>query len=156
MNDAFKAWVEKYQIGPGMNDNTRRAFYEKYRAEHGLSPLPAEGLYSGFDGSVGPGWVPILERLASDLKAMGWDGSVAQIKEKFGGLRFYANLRGSVPEEQHEAAWQRIRDAEAESYKTCEDCGAPGSTGPRPGRRWILTLCDPCRGGPLTSDDTDA
>jgi hypothetical protein len=155
MNDAFKAWVEKHQIGPGMNDNTRRAFYEKYSAERGLSSLPAEGLYSGFDGSVGPGWVPILDRLAGDLMKLGWTGGLQQVKEKFGGLRFYIRYDG-IPEDRHEAARQCIREAEAESYTTCEDCGAPGSTGPRPGRRWILTLCDACRGGPLTSDDIDA
>lgn len=157
MNDAFKAWVEKWQIGPGMNDNNpvRRELWNKHRTTKGLSPLPLEGLYSGFDGSVGAGWVPILDRLSADLKAMGWDGSVSQIKEKFGTLRFYANTSG-VPDDQKDAFWARIRQAEAESATTCEDCGAPGTTGAKPGRFWILTLCDACRGGPIDSEHRGA
>lgn len=55
----------------------------------------------------------------------------AQVKEKFGGLRFYAN--GATPE-QHDA----IDFAEQLSVRTCEKCGQIGrqrSTG------WIQTLC---------------
>ena len=58
----------------------------------------------------------------------------AQVKEKFGGLRFYVDgaddeVRGMV------------RMAESMSYKVCEDCGAKGSA--RKGS-WIRTMCDPC------------
>ena len=151
MNDAFAAWVEKWEIGPGMNDNYRLNYANEQRVARGEEPLPPKTRYSGFDGSVGPGWIPILDRLAADLKAMGWNGSVQQIKEKFGTLRFYANPVG-VPEEQSDAFQQRIWEAERESGTICEDCGASGTTGARPGRYWILTLCDTCRGGP-TSDD---
>ena len=56
-----------------------------------------------------------------------------QVKEKFGGLRFY--LDSSATEKLHDA----IRLAEDESYKTCELCGEPGE----PRREgWIKTLCD--------------
>lgn len=57
---------------------------------------------------------------------------VLEIKEKFGGLRFYAGglddyIRGLIDM------------AEAMSYTTCEVCGKPGK--PRKGG-WIQTLCD--------------
>lgn len=40
-------------------------------------------------GKVGPDWHPIIDRLVDDFFALGWSGVVEQVKEKFGGLRFY-------------------------------------------------------------------
>jgi hypothetical protein len=57
---------------------------------------------------VGPGWHDIIRRLVMDLEALGWDGSVMQVKEKFGTLRFYIGY-GS------DAVFDRIDEAEAES-----------------------------------------
>jgi len=58
----------------------------------------------------------------------------AQVKEKFGGLRFYVDgcddyVRGV------------IAMAESMSYRTCESCGNPGA---RRGGGWIRTQCDLC------------
>jgi hypothetical protein len=102
--------------------------------------------YGGF--CVGPGWWPILEALCDQIhNHVEWkqnqlekyrrgpgctDVSVRQIKEKFGGLRFYYDggddeIRGMV------------RMAEAWASHACEECGAPGKS--REGG-WIKTLCD--------------
>lgn len=86
-------------------------------------------------GCVGPGWKGILESLVKDLLAMGWSGEVSQVKEKFGGLRFYCESDGAP------GIYERIQEAEDESFKTCEGCGAPGR--PRD-LSWIKTLCDKC------------
>ena len=56
----------------------------------------------------------------------------SQVKEKFGGLRFYVN--GAT--EKH---WSYITFAESMSYKTCEVCGSPGE---RYTDGWHTTLCD--------------
>lgn len=91
---------------------------------------------------VGPGWSSILRRLIPDLEALGWDGRVTQVKEKFGGLRFYT---GACSKETYDAIHNRISQAEAESYRTCEECGAPGGSDPK--KRpvgWIKTLCPAC------------
>lgn len=111
----FREWVEKWQIGPGMNDG------------------PGVKLYSGIDGMVGEGWIGIIDRLAADLVALGWNRDLHQVKEKFGGLRFYIGV-GT------DAMHDRIDQSELESIKTCEVCGAPGklresSTG------WLNTRC---------------
>jgi len=58
----------------------------------------------------------------------------AQVKEKFGGLRFYTDggddfINGL------------ISMAESISYMTCEICGSKG----KPEGRWVKTLCDSCR-----------
>lgn len=57
-----------------------------------------------------------------------------QVKEKFGGLRFYI---GSGNTE----IFGMIRMAEEISFKICEECGSPGKNR---GGGWIKTLCDPC------------
>ena len=83
---------------------------------------------------VDPGWSKLIEDLVNDLFNLGWNGEVLQVKEKFGGLRFYINT-GS------QEIFDRIYRAENDSFKICEYCGAPGfprNTG------WIKTLCDTC------------
>ena len=55
-----------------------------------------------------------------------------QIKEKFGGLRFYVH----AATDKH---YNYISFAESMSYRTCEECGAPGKTYTD---GWHKTLCD--------------
>lgn len=55
-----------------------------------------------------------------------------QVKEKFGGLRFYVN--GAI--DKH---WNYIEFAESMSYRTCEVCGTPGK---RYTDGWHQTFCD--------------
>jgi hypothetical protein len=57
-----------------------------------------------------------------------------QIKEKFGGLRFYIN---GGNERVHGA----IHAAESMSYRICENCGNPGKPN---SDGWIKVYCDPC------------
>ena len=79
---------------------------------------------------VGPGWGKILDKLY-DVKPR-WV-HVLQVKEKWGGLRFYTG--GAT-----DSFFDAIRTAEKESYETCELCGEPGKL--REDLGWILTLCD--------------
>jgi len=57
---------------------------------------------------------------------------VAQIKEKFGGLRFYMNYHD-------DAVDALIEKAEIACDSICEVCGQPGS---KRGGAWIRNLCD--------------
>lgn len=114
-------------------------------------PKMFEGPYGGF--AVGPGWWPILQALCANIqhhidwshKNQEWDLKngkeprevipqvvVEQIKEKFGGLRFY--YQGGDDE-----ISGMVRMAESWADHTCEECGKPGER--RPGG-WIRTLCD--------------
>lgn len=86
----------------------------------------------------GDGWADIVDRLITDLKKLGWNGNIHQIKEKFGGLRFYI---GSG----NDKIFDRITEAENESFETCSTCGKPGKPSTW-GGWWILTLC-PKHGG---------
>jgi len=92
---------------------------------------------------VGKGWEHILSTLLSvidhhvsnlpeELKGQIY---IVQIKEKFGGLRFYMN---------HETPFINgaITFAERLSESTCEDCGAPGTKKQVGG--WISCRCGEC------------
>jgi hypothetical protein len=86
------------------------------------------------------GWFDILWRLCGDLEPLVAEFEVAggpkfevlQVKEKFGGLRFYVNCR-------NDAIRQRILAAQEESFDTCEICGQPCELRED---SWIKTLCD--------------
>lgn len=78
----------------------------------------------------GPGWYDIIKPLIEQCKKE--NASILQIKEKFGGLRFYIST-GSPK------LYKMIEEAEAESYKTCEECGKPGRLR---SEGWMRTLCD--------------
>lgn len=96
--------------------------------------------YGGF--AVGAGWYPILETLCDNIQShIDWKNRetlvvpqvvVAQIKEKFGGLRFYYDggddyIRGLVSM------------AESWADRACETCGGAGK---KRNGGWIRTLCD--------------
>jgi hypothetical protein len=57
---------------------------------------------------------------------------VDQVKEKFGGLRFYYTGGDDLID-------GMVRMAESMSEVTCEECGYPGTTR---GGGWVRTLCD--------------
>ena len=118
-------------------------------------------------GYVNAGWHPVVMRLCAGIDALLSDQEaeffqVMQVKEKFGGLRFYGSLgeaeRISMDTSSPDGKRERlefltveaepdtlarihtlIREAEVEAARTCEDCGQPGKL-----RRggWSATLCD--------------
>ena len=90
-------------------------------------------------GFPGDGWYEIINRLSKRLEraieALPEEERqhyrAAQVKEKFGTLRFYMTASTDEMEE-----W--IAEAEKDSAVTCEDCGAPGELR---GGGWLRTLC---------------
>ena len=103
-------------------------------------PKMLGGKYGGF--SVGTGWWPIIESLCANMQShidhKEKQGQaipqvvVEQIKEKFGGLRFY--YQGGDDE-----ISGMVRMAEAWANHSCEECGAPGK---RTSEGWIKNLCE--------------
>jgi len=92
--------------------------------------------------SCGDGWFNILDQLMGNIQHhIDWKNknsevvpqvTLDQVKEKFGGLRFYytggdEHIRGLVSM------------AESMSEVTCEVCGSPGK---RDGNGWISTRCE--------------
>lgn len=85
--------------------------------------------YELFGVECGPGWRALIEPLVELCQKE--NVAILQIKEKFGTLRFYV---GAAPDHVYDA----IRDAENESAKTCEQCGAPGKL---QDNGWLRTVC---------------
>lgn len=98
---------------------------------------------------VGRGWLPMVRDLLELMKIEGRKYGVAyhvvQIKEKFGGLRYYYDScydDALPPSEEVEFSRERVSaavsEAENRSVHICEACGEPGelnTTG------WWTTLC---------------
>jgi len=106
-----------------------KEFPNLYRDRHGK--MQDTCMCWGFE--CGDGWFEIIKELSAKLEPL--DVVALQVKEKFGGLRFYI---GAAPEE----AFKYIDEAESLSYKTCENCGAPDAKAR--GGGWVRTLCEAC------------
>jgi hypothetical protein len=99
--------------------------------------------------SCGDGWYTIINELCANIQNHVINENrnnpeednmiceALQVKEKFGGLRFYIHggddfIKGLVSL------------AESLSYRTCSECGNK-STQNKKNRGWVHTLCDTCR-----------
>jgi len=78
---------------------------------------------------VGKGWHGLIDECFAALPPGAW---VEQVKEKFGGLRFY----------QYGGDDDKIDTICDRSYSICETCGKPGQA--RDIHGWLKTLCDEC------------
>jgi hypothetical protein len=93
----------------------------------------------GFD--CDDGWFQLIYDLSKKLEAeilkQPEEGRqcfrASQVKEKFGGLRFYMDS-------QTDEMSGFIREAEDKSEETCEVCGAPGKI--RVHHRWYYCSCE--------------
>lgn len=127
-----------------MREDLDKALVEKYpnlyRDRHG--DMRSTCMVWGFPGD---GWYSILDTLSAQLekeiikyKTKYPDNEhvpcAMQVKEKFGGLRFYMNCTTD------EMEWY-IQEAEEKAWRTCENCGVPGVARPT---GWIRVMCDGC------------
>jgi hypothetical protein len=121
------------------------SFYDELKNSF---PKMCSSIYGGV--WIGEGWKPIVRALCANIQnhidtTNRWRAqyrpeleqieqvTVEQIKEKFGGLRFYYSggdeyINGLV------------EMAESWADNTCETCGKPGEV--RDNFGWMITLCD--------------
>lgn len=120
-----------------MTEKDYNEFAERMESEY---PKLFSQPYGGF--ATGEGWWPIIEVLCKEIQShIDWQNKfgtgaeqvvVEQIKEKFGGLRFY--YRGG-----NSYVAGLVQMAENWADRTCEQCGAVGK---RRTGGWLRTLCD--------------
>lgn len=77
--------------------------------------------------------MPIVDALYAKAIEIDPDLVVEQVKEKFGGLRFYYDSDAL------NVIDKLVDEAEEQCWKTCEACGAPGVLR---GGGWLMTACD--------------
>ena len=111
------------------------------------APMTETAMCWGFE--CGDGWYQVLDSLCNNIQShIDWQNKnfekgfaqykqvpqviATQVKEKFGGLRFYYEGGDDIID-------GMVRMAESWAANTCEECGAPGKM--RHGG-WIRTLCD--------------
>ena len=124
-----------------MSPDKDKALCEKYpkifAQRHGN--MRETAMCWGFECS--DGWYPLIDTLCNWLQSMTDNNPnhaefpqvvATQVKEKFGGLRFYVH---GATDYQHGA----IDMAESLSYRICEVCGLPGKPTTE---GWIKTVCD--------------
>ena len=92
---------------------------------------------------VGEGWRPLVTNLVNDIIAINADVNIQQVKEKFGGLRFYI-FTGDMKREESGEIRRLINQAENESFEICQLCGSKEDVKQYGG--WIKTHCKKCRG----------
>ena len=94
-------------------------------------------------GWTGEGWLPIIKELNEKLSVLDPTYSILQIKEKFGGLRYYFGI--SKSNENHQEDAQALASQyEALSYSICEYCGSKENVSTEGRPHWVLTLCASC------------
>ena len=121
-----------------MSPEHEKQLFDRFAFFRPDRPLTASLMGFGFE--CGDGWFKLLEKLCEEidehLRAMkpaaAMPFEVIQVKEKFGGLRFYANWGTDAID----AAIDRACEA---SYHTCEVCGEPGSVRDL---SYVQTLCE--------------
>lgn len=97
---------------------------------------------------IQPGWIPLIVSLHRKILALVDNYLLYQIKEKFGGLRFYAepvfNSSYTPDSKQLNIAIfsQLISSAETQSLNICEVCSRPGTLISR--NHWYKTRCNDC------------
>ena len=114
--------------------------FAKYSKIFGQRKLPMTQTCMCWGIDTGDGWYKIIDLLCELLQ---WDTDhnnypqieATQVKEKFGGLRFYTN-----GENDHQSGL--INYASALSEITCEKCGSMEEVTQTEG--WIVTLCLKC------------
>lgn len=92
------------------------------------------------------GWNEIIDRLCQSICDAGLGGKViaGQVKEKFGGLRFYYEGSSMLTEGEFKSLWSMLESAERESLVTCEGCGSRESVHANY-IGYMRTLCPECR-----------
>jgi len=124
---------------------TKEAVMLRYPLLYSNRRNPKNNHCMNYGLSIGIGWVPMIEEYSKKIETYlvefvknnpGKDfPRVTQVKEKFGGLRFYMSQRDDVVDE-------IVAEMEEKSYTTCETCGSTDASKRTEG--WHKVLCNSC------------
>jgi hypothetical protein len=119
-----------------VNKELQQKLYDRFPALYRQKDLPMQQTCMCWGCEVDDGWFDLLWMLSlaleDEAKTTGTVIEAVQVKEKFGGLRFYHN--GTT-----ERAHNLISAAERLSECTCEVCGKYGRVTNR--GSWLKCVC---------------
>jgi hypothetical protein len=130
-----------------MKSELQQELYEKYPEIFKQKDLPKQQTCMCWGITCGNGWYVLIDELCANIKNRIENVrrnypdveilcEATQVKEKYGGLRFYT-YGGD------EYINGLISMAESMSYNICSECGDKST--PQSERGWIYTLCDKCK-----------
>ena len=114
-----------------------RVVHKHFKFTRSINYIQQTNRYQ-YSFAVGDGWYKLIYELVhdiriNDLKKGDWITKATQVKEKFGGLRFY--VTGTSDKN-----WALIRNAEQKSYGVCEESGSEVEVGIW-NNGWVRTMC---------------
>ena len=103
----------------------------------------------------GSGWYELIRSLSKEIYELydSWGEKyssvpyVVQMKEKFGGLRYYMwSGESEIEETDYKQLHDLVDKYERLSFTVCESCSKPGKNDvTEPDVIWYTTLCEDCR-----------
>lgn len=102
-------------------------------------PTPQLALF-GFE--CGNGWFDLIDTLCETIKELDVETTAVQVKEKYGGLRFYHDGLKADEERRQERAFGTIQMAQNMSFNICESCGNSAELHQQSG--WYQVRCEDC------------
>lgn len=124
-----------------MSPEKEELLYNRYSDLYSHRHLPASESCMCWGFECGDGWFDLIDELSKSLVKLDPAIRVGQVKEKYGGLRFYLDKGAS-----DENLWSTVDDlidgAEAKSYEICEGCGSENNVTIK--NRWVGPICEDC------------
>ncbi len=90
-----------------------------------------------------PGWTPLIKELDSKLSELDPNYTIEQVKEKFGGLRYYFYSDSENADVIYDVMYDLEDEYENKSFKICEGCGSTENVTTE--GSWLKTFCNKCR-----------
>ncbi len=133
-----------------MKKSLQQKLFDKYPKLYAQRHLTIQESCMPWGICVNSGWYDLIDGLSQNItnvlekKGCKLTCEAVQVKEKFGGLRFYIDFSDSddwtdIDEVCAEQINRLISLAESESFKICDICGEPGTP---QNDGWISTRCE--------------
>jgi hypothetical protein len=133
----FKTREYTHNVFEKLYNNIVSRLHKHFKFTRSINYIQQTNPYQ-YSFAVGDGWCKLIYELVhdiriNDLKKGDWVTKATQVKEKFGGLRFY--VTGTSDKN-----WALIRNAEQKSYGVCEESGSEVEVGIW-NNGWVRTMC---------------
>jgi hypothetical protein len=133
-----------------MRQELEHLLFKKYPKIFKQKDLPCNQTCMCWGIATRDGWFGLIDALCHDIQAYIDKNNISQVeafqvKEKFGGLRFYV-------EGGDEYTDKLIHKACILSYTICEKCGSTENV-VQTNTGWIYTLCQKCREKLIINED---